>query len=75
MHVRRVITGKSDKGTSVVISDGASPREAALKHTPGFVSAPLWVHAGTPVLSPCMPDPMAEGGSLCPSPEARPSSS
>ncbi|BCH35708.1 hypothetical protein MesoLjLc_76380 [Mesorhizobium sp. L-8-10] len=51
MKVRRVVTGKNAEGKSVVISDGSSPREMVLKHTPGFVSSPLWKHEGTPDLS------------------------
>lgn len=51
MQVRRVVTGKNGEGKSVVISDGASPRERVLKHTPGFVSSPLWRLEGTPDLT------------------------
>ena len=51
MKVRRVVTGKNAEGKSVVISDGSSPREMVLKHTPGFVSSPLWKDEGTPDLT------------------------
>ena len=47
----------------MVISDGPSPREMALKHTPGFVSAPLWTSASTPTLSADGKDPMSVPGS------------
>lgn len=68
MNFRRVVTGKNASGKSVVLSDGASPRELALKHTPGFVSTPLWLAAGTPLLSPAK-DPMSvPGASLLPQP-------
>jgi hypothetical protein len=39
MSIRRVVTAKNAAGKSVVVSDGVSPRELALKHTPGFVSS------------------------------------
>ena len=42
MQIRRVVTIKNNAGKSVVASDGPSPTARALKHTPGFVSAPLW---------------------------------
>ena len=41
---------KNGAGKSVVVSDGTSPREMALKHTPGFVSAPIWMTAAMPTL-------------------------
>lgn len=69
MSFRRVVTGKNAGGKSVVMSDGASPREMALKHTPGFVSAPIWMIAGTPSLPAEGKDPMSvPGGSLLPGP-------
>lgn len=69
MSFRRVVTGKNAAGKSVVVSDGASPREMALKHTPGFVSAPMWTIAGTPQLAADGKDPMSvPGSSLLPGP-------
>lgn len=69
MSFRRVVTGKNAAGKSVVVSDGASPREMALKHTPGFVSAPMWTIAGTPQLAADGKDPMSvPGNSLLPGP-------
>lgn len=68
MFFRRIVTGRDDQGKSVVVSDGASPRERALVHTPGFVSAPQWVSGGTPSVRSPAGDPMAEGGSLLPPP-------
>jgi mannose-6-phosphate isomerase-like protein (cupin superfamily) len=62
MTIRRVVTAKNASGKSVVVSDGASPRELALKHTPGFVSAPIWMIAGTPALAAGNTDPMATPG-------------
>jgi len=67
MTVRRVVTGKNASGKSVVMSDGPSPREMALKHTPGFNTAPIWMSAGTPPLAATTSDPMAvAGASLLP---------
>lgn len=63
MSFRRVVTGKNATGKSVVVSDGPSPREMALKHTPGFVSAPMWTIAGTPSLPADDKDPMSVPGS------------
>ncbi|SCB36206.1 cupin domain-containing protein [Rhizobium hainanense] len=64
MTFRRVVTAKNASGKSVVVSDGASPREMALKHTPGFVSAPMWTVATTPSLPYDGKDPMEESGTL-----------
>ena len=69
MSFRRVVTAKNSAGKSVVVSDGTSPREMALKHTPGFVSAPIWVTTGIPSLSTDTKDPMSVvGSSLLPAP-------
>jgi hypothetical protein len=62
MGFRRVVTAKNAAGKSVVVSDGASPREMALKHTPGFISAPIWMSAATPALPADGKDPMAVAG-------------
>jgi hypothetical protein len=63
MSFRRVVTARNSAGKSVVISDGPSPREMALKHTPGFVSAPIWMSAATPALPAVGKDPMSVPGS------------
>jgi mannose-6-phosphate isomerase-like protein (cupin superfamily) len=42
MPIRRVVTVKNKNGKSMVALDGPSPAERALKHTPGFVSRPMW---------------------------------
>lgn len=69
MSFRRVVTAKNAAGKSVVVSDGVSPREMALKHTPGFVSAPMWTSASTPTLPATGDDPMSvPGTSLLPAP-------
>jgi hypothetical protein len=68
MSFRRLVTGKNAAGKSVVVSDGPSPREMALKHTPGFVSAPIWTSATTPSLA-AGDDPMSvPGRCLLPAP-------
>lgn len=68
MSVRRVVTAKNAAGKSVVVSDGPSPRETILKHTPGFASAPIWIGAATPSLK-AGDDPMSvPGRSLLPGP-------
>lgn len=65
MKIRRVVTGKNAEGKSVLISDGPSPRERVLKHTPGFVSSPLWKIEGTPDLTVRDGvDPMNSGGTM-----------
>ena len=69
MSFRRVVTAKNAAGKSVVVSDGPSPREMALKHTPGFVSAPMWMSPTTPPLLVTGNDPMSvPGSSLLPGP-------
>jgi hypothetical protein len=62
MSFRRVVTAKNSAGKSVVISDGPSPREMALKYTPGFVSAPMWMTGAAPTLA-AGKDPMSVPGS------------
>ena len=65
MQVRRIVTGTNADGKSVFISDGASPREMVLKHTPGFVSSPLWKIEGVPDLTePGGGDPIEAGGTM-----------
>lgn len=65
MRVRRVVTGRSATGQSIVLSDGPSPREMMLSHTPGFVSSPLWKLPDVPDLTnPPADDPIAAGGSM-----------
>jgi mannose-6-phosphate isomerase-like protein (cupin superfamily) len=67
MSVRRVVTAKNAGGKSVVVSDGTSPRQMALKHTPGFVSAPIWM--AKPSLPADGKDPMSiPDSSLLPGP-------
>jgi hypothetical protein len=64
MTVRRVVLGEDSAGKAVVISDGASPREMTLQHTPGFVSAPIWTTADVPSMPHNGTDPMAAHGTL-----------
>ena len=64
MKIRRVVTAKNQSGKSTVVSDGSSPREMVLQHTPGFVSSPIWMNVGTPDLSAGATDPMQKDGSL-----------
>ena len=65
MQVRRVVTGKNAAGKSVFLSDGASPREMVMAHTPGFVSSPLWKLESVPDLQKCDgTDAIAAGGSM-----------
>lgn len=65
MKIRRVVTGNNAAGKSVVVSDGSSPREMVLRHTPGFVSSPQWRIEGTPDLTaPSDADPMTAGGTM-----------
>lgn len=66
MVVRRVVTAKNTVGKSVFISDGVSPKERVLKHTPGFVSSPIWQLHGAPKLEGHTGDPMVEMTSLVP---------
>jgi hypothetical protein len=64
MAVRRVVLGENAAGKAVVISDGPSPREMKLQHTPGFVSAPIWTTAEVPSMPHKGVDPMAANGTL-----------
>lgn len=65
MKIRRVVTGRNSAGKSVVISDGPSPQEMVLQHTPGFVSSPQWKIDGPPELgSVDNHDPMGATGTM-----------
>lgn len=68
MSIRRVVTIKNASGKSVVASDGPSPAERALKHTPGFVSTPLWLTGAPAVKASDATDPMATIETLLPGP-------
>lgn len=65
MATRRVVTGKTATGRSVVVSDGPSSREVALQHVPGFICAPLWHEPAVPQLR-CDRDPVCEARSFLP---------
>ncbi|PBB35039.1 cupin domain-containing protein [Mesorhizobium sp. M1A.F.Ca.IN.020.06.1.1] len=65
MQVRRVVTGRDNAGKSVVVSDGPSPGEMVLRHTPGFVSSPQWKIEGAPELGSIdNKDPMETTGTM-----------
>ncbi len=69
MKIRRVVTGNNAEGKAVFISDGSSPREMALQHTPGFVSSPQWKVDGTPdITKRDVADPMAREDTMLASP-------
>lgn len=42
MSVRRVVTGTTPAGASVVVSDGPAPRSHAYTHVPGLVETLVW---------------------------------
>ncbi|QFZ85167.1 cupin domain-containing protein [Variovorax paradoxus] len=42
MNIRRVVTGHSDAGKSVVVSDGPPPRSVDFKHVPGMSASLMW---------------------------------
>lgn len=42
MSVRRVVTGRAESGSSIVVSDGPAPRTHAYEHVPGLVEALVW---------------------------------
>ena len=64
MATRRVVTAKNAAGKSVVVSDAISPREKALIHTPGFVSALQWTVPAAPSLPFDGADPMSQEGKV-----------
>lgn len=70
MRVRRVVTIKNSSGKSVIASDGPSPAARALRHTPGFVSTPLWFTGAPPVMTVEASDPAAAFETLVPGPGA-----
>lgn len=67
MQPRRIVTGVDDAGKSVVLSDGASPRERAYRHVPGFGCTLLWAEGGTPTAA-RRTDPAAEATTLLAAP-------
>lgn len=63
-HVRRVVTGRDASGKSVILSDGGSPRETIMRHTPGFVSSPLWKVAAPPAAGAAEAETMGTEGNV-----------
>lgn len=48
MDVRRVVTGRTPDGVSVVTESGPPPRRHAYAHVPGLVETLVWAHDGAP---------------------------
>jgi mannose-6-phosphate isomerase-like protein (cupin superfamily) len=54
---RRVVTGYTEDGKSVVVSDGEAPRIVTLEAWPGFASAEVWATDGISVMPTGKDDP------------------
>ena len=50
LEPRRVVTGLSDQGRAVVVSDGAPAEVISFEALPGFVLAPMWGTGAVPKL-------------------------
>lgn len=67
-QVRRVVTGDSPEGTSVVVSDGPPPRVASVPAWPGFSSTVVWATDAGMTAVPGADDPTPAMTSFVPGP-------
>jgi mannose-6-phosphate isomerase-like protein (cupin superfamily) len=65
---RRIVTGHTQDGQSVVVQDGTPPRSFEMKHTPGMASALVWATSAEPVVPFDGNDPTPAAASFVPGP-------
>lgn len=68
MHVRRVVTGLSAQGRSVVVSDGAVPRAHDFAAIPGFSNVTVWSAPAVAALKDAARDRTQQISTLLPEP-------
>src|SRR5262245_3031913 len=66
MAVRRVVTGRDQRGRSIVAHDGTPPWSKDFEHTPGFASSFVWATSANVRADPN--DPTAVATSIVPGP-------
>ena len=67
--LRRIVTGHTESGKSVFMSDGEPPRVASTKDIPDLKMVEVWATDGIPTIPVEKGDPTVEMSSLAPGPE------
>ena len=67
--MRRIVTGHTESGKSVFVSDGEPPRIASIKGIPDQGMAEIWATDGIATIPVGKGDPTVEMSSLVPGPE------
>jgi hypothetical protein len=68
MQNRRIVTGHSQAGKSIFVSDSPAPRTAEFRHVPGFVTSLLWETAPGASVPAAEGDPSVTARSWAPPP-------
>lgn len=68
MNSRRIVTGTSKTGKSIVVSDGAAPRTVEFASVPGLSATLLWTTAANSQLDDEVVDPTPTAASWVPAP-------
>lgn len=69
--MRRIVTGNSEDGKSIIVDDGTPPRVLTRDETPGVMVTDIWAtHEPIPSLPAADLDPTIEGWSYWPKPGA-----
>lgn len=66
--MRRIVTGHTESGKSVFVSDGKPPRVVTLKNLPGLEFFEVWATEGIPAIPADEGDPTVEMASFVPGP-------
>ena len=66
LSIRRVVTGHSNEGLSIIALDSPPPRSQAYRHIPGMVSRLAWATPATPTLPFSGGDPTPAVASIVP---------
>jgi hypothetical protein len=67
MKIRRIVTGRDERGHSVFVSDDFAPRAQSFASIPGHAMAQLWTTPALPALLEQSRDPTLDRASLIPS--------
>lgn len=68
MQVRRIVTGRNSKNTSVFVADGCAPNSHQFQHIPGMSVTHLWATKPLPSLASAVTDPTPDLRSVVPIP-------
>ena len=66
MNVRRIVTGRDNRGASVFVAAGNAPRTHDYAHIPGMTNTQIWSTPPLPSLSVEITDPTPGLGTLIP---------